>query len=99
MIGFPDKFDDITRPVTTDNLGQAGAVAAQKLAEQGYEIHAGLTPELAGQILTMSMEPNIREFCPKDSSERFTDQAATERWLAKKRAAFLLFRQEANGSL
>jgi hypothetical protein len=99
MISWPDKFDDATRPLPTGNLGQAGAEAARKLAERGYEVHAGLTSELAAQVLTMSTEPSIREFCPKDLSERFIDRAATERWLAKKRAAFLLFRREDSGSL
>ncbi|HEY5152459.1 MAG TPA: hypothetical protein VII55_00635 [Candidatus Saccharimonadales bacterium] len=99
MINFPDSFDSTTRQLPLDNLGQSGAVAAQKLADSGYEVRMGLTPELADRITVMSQEPAIREFCPRDSGERFTDRAAAEKWLAKKRAVFLLFKKEADGSL
>lgn len=93
MTDFPDKFDETTHALP-DNLGQAGQEAVQKLAERGYEVQVGLTPELADQILTMSKEPSIREFCPKDCSQRFADQAATEHWLGKKRAVFVLLKRQ-----
>jgi ribosomal protein S18 acetylase RimI-like enzyme len=99
MSDFPDKFEETVRSLPVAGLGQAGEEAVQKLAERGYEVKVGLTPEYADQILTMSHEPSILEFCPKDSSERFTDRAAAERWLAKKRAAFLLFKKEDSGAL
>ena len=99
MMDFPDKFEETTHSLPAEGLGQAGDEAVQKLAERGYEVRVGLTPEYADQILAMSQEPSIREFCPKDSGERFTDRAAAERWLAKQRAAFLLFKKEDDGDL
>ncbi|HUY85031.1 MAG TPA: hypothetical protein VMU97_00785 [Candidatus Dormibacteraeota bacterium] len=96
MMDFPDKFDESTRPLPAE-LGQAGTEAVQKLAERGYEIQVGLTPALADQILTMSQEPSIREYCPKDCSQRFADRTSAERWLEKKRAVFVLLKKEGDG--
>lgn len=93
MTDFPDKFDENIR-LLPDDLGEAGAEAVQKLAERGYEVQIGLTPELADQISTMSEEPSIREFCPKDCSQRFKDRTATENWLKKKRAVFMLLKRD-----
>lgn len=96
MTSFPDQFDENTHPLP-DNLGRAGGEAVQQLAERGYEVRIGLTPELAEQILTMSKEPSIRKYCPKDSSERFADFESTKRWLSKGRAMFLLLKQSGDG--
>lgn len=95
MMDFPNKFDENTHPLP-NGLGSAAVEALQLLADRGYEVQMGLTPALAGQVLAMSQEPSIREFCPKDCSERFADQAATERWLAKKRIMFALLKREAD---
>jgi ribosomal protein S18 acetylase RimI-like enzyme len=92
MSDFPTGFSTI-RPVSTMQAGDQAAAAFRQLAAQNYALHLGLTPEHAAQILTMSQEPAIREYCPKDSSERFTNRKATEKWLAKQRAVFLLFEQ------
>jgi GNAT superfamily N-acetyltransferase len=100
MIDWPHQFNEASSPISTADLGTTGIEAAQKLAAQGYEVHIGLTPELADQILAMSRQPAIREYCPKDSSERFADRAATEHWLAGKgRAVFLLFKKTDDESL
>lgn len=91
MKTFPDTFDKTTQPLP-DGLGQAGAEAAQKLAERGFEVRVGLTPELADAISVMSQEPSIREYCPKDCAQRFKDRAATGHWLGKERAMFVLLK-------
>lgn len=96
MIGFPSGFSDTTQPLRTEQLDEAGAAALQLLQEKGCEIHVGLTPELADQILATSQEPSIREYCPRDSAERFANHTATEHWLSKKRAVFLLFKGTAS---
>lgn len=93
---FPNKFDEATHPLP-DGLGQAGTEAAQQLAGSGYEVQFGLTPELADAISAMSQEPSIREYCPKDCGKRFKDKAATEHWLGKKRAVFVLLKREGDG--
>jgi ribosomal protein S18 acetylase RimI-like enzyme len=99
MIPFPDTFSESTQSVPEASLGDKGLEAIQKLAERGYEVHAGLTPEFAQAISAMALEPSIREYCPKDSGERFADQASTERWLSKKRGTFLLLKRADDGSL
>ncbi len=76
MLAFPDTFDTTTRPLTAEGLGPADAAALKQLAEKDYEIHVGLTPEYADAIIKMALEPDIREYCPKDCAERFADRAA-----------------------
>ncbi|MDP9131121.1 MAG: GNAT family N-acetyltransferase [Candidatus Binatota bacterium] len=93
-MNFPDTFSETTTPLPADQLGEAGAEAAQKLAGRGYEVHVGLTPEFADAISAMALEPSIREYCPKDCGQRFADRASTESWLAKGRSMFLLLRRE-----
>ncbi|HSW85606.1 MAG TPA: GNAT family N-acetyltransferase [Candidatus Saccharimonadales bacterium] len=92
MSGFPTDWSD-PNILETNNIGPKAIDAAQQLADRGYEVLAGLNSEFAAQILTMSGEPAIREYCPKDLSERFTDQAATQKWLSKQRAVYLLIKQ------
>lgn len=91
MKDFPDKFDQGTSSLP-EELGQAGDEVATKLSERGFEVRVGLTPELADQVRVMSLEPSIREYCPKDCSHRFKDRAAAEHWLNKKRAMFVLLK-------
>lgn len=99
MTNFPTDFQADSLVLPTDQLGQAGRAAAAKLSERGYEVHVGLTPELADQILRMSREPSIREFCPKDSGQRFSDRPAAERWLSKGRALFVLLKRQPDDGL
>lgn len=93
MTDFPDQFDQDTPPLPKE-LGPAGAEAVQKLAERGYEVRFGLTPEIADSIAVMARQPGIREYCPKDCSQRFKDRAAMEHWLQKGRAMFVLIKKE-----
>jgi len=94
---FPDRFDAAAQALPAA-LGQAADAAAQKLSERGYEVRFGLTAELADQIAAMAREPSIREFCPKDCGQRFADRAATEDWLKKGRAVFVMVDKQ-DGSL
>lgn len=95
---YPNKFDETTRSLP-DGLGQAAAEAARQLAGRGYEVRIGLTPEFAREISAMSKEPSIREYCHRDSGERFADLESAERWLAKGRAVFLLLKRSDGGQL
>ena len=97
MSDFPENFDSVTQPLLPENLGEAGAQAVKLLHEKGYEVHSGLTAEFAEQILLMSRETSIHEYCPKDQSERFANHSATKNWLSKKRAMFLLLKKVNNG--
>ncbi len=94
MRAFPNDFSDAVSPLPK-SLGQSGNEAVNKLAGRGYEVRSGLTPGLADQILTMSHEPGIMEYCYRDSKQRFVDQAATKHWLQqKRRAVFVLLKND-----
>jgi ribosomal protein S18 acetylase RimI-like enzyme len=99
MTAFPSTFAEVTRALPAAGLGEKATQAIQQLAGKGYEVHTGLTEEFAQAIARMTQEPSIRLYCPRDAGERFTDQAATERWLAKERAVFLLLKRADDGSL
>ena len=94
MKPYPISLADNTEPVSAGSLGQADVEALQFLAEKGYEVHLGLTPNYADDIITMAREPAIREYCPNDYGNRFADRVATERWLSKGRAVFLLLKRQ-----
>ncbi|PIZ62729.1 hypothetical protein COY17_01970 [Candidatus Saccharibacteria bacterium CG_4_10_14_0_2_um_filter_52_9] len=94
---FPSSFSDIARPLSPDQLSETARQDIERLAEQGYEIHFGLTPEYAEAIINMALELAIREYCPNDSGKRFASQEATKDWLSKERATFLLFKRNAGG--
>ncbi len=96
MTDFPNKFDETTGSLP-DGLGPAGAEAAGQLADRGYEVRLGLTSEFAREISAMALEPSIREYCPRDSGERFADLESTGRWLSKGRAMFLLLKHSDSG--
>lgn len=91
---YPVTLDKTLHNFPVDQLGPQGQAAWQLLQDKGYEVKIGLTPELAASIMEMAVEPSIREYCPKDSSERFTNQAAIENWLQKGRAMFLLVKKD-----
>jgi ribosomal protein S18 acetylase RimI-like enzyme len=92
---FPTDFDDQTQPLPVEKLGEQGRQAVQDLADRGYEVHTGLTEGYATAIAEMCLEPSIKEYCPRDSGERFKDLSATARWLSKGRGMFLLLKREA----
>jgi hypothetical protein len=98
-MNYPTDFMSETQAFPVERLGPLGREAYQKVLDQGYDIRVGLTPELADAIAQTALEPSIREYCPNDSAERFTDRAATQRWLSKGRAAFLLVKTAEDGNL
>jgi len=99
MIDLPTTFEAATTALQDTELSSACQEAIEQLAEAGYEVHHGLSEDYAAQIAVMAQEPSIKEYCPKDSSERFADKLSTEKWLAKKRAAFLLLKKSDGGHL
>jgi GNAT superfamily N-acetyltransferase len=99
MIPFPDAYDTALQPLPAEQMSEAGQQAIESLKSKGYEVQAGLTPEYADAIARLSLEPSIQEYCPKDSSERFTNREATAQWLSKKRATYLLLHRSDDGSL
>ncbi len=99
MMPTPDSFAQVAQAISLQSSGQKTNSALTKLSEAGYEIQLGLTQAYADQILKMSQEPSIREYCTKDSAERFRDRPATENWLKKGRAIFLLVKNDASKTL
>ena len=99
MMPFANGLDAATHILPADRFGEAGAQAIEQLAAKGYEVHYGLTPEFATAIITMAREPSIREYCPRDSGERFVDLDSTKLWLSKGRTVFLLLKRTDSGEL
>jgi len=92
MTDVPTGFAAATRRITSDDVDANSQTALRELSQKGYEIHTGLTVELVDRIKAMSQEPAIREYCPKDSTDRFADRQVAEQWLSKGRAMFLLLK-------
>jgi ribosomal protein S18 acetylase RimI-like enzyme len=91
-MNYPTQFSDQLQELPYDQLGPLAKQAYDQLKERGYEVKYGLTGQAADVIAHLVQEPAIKEYCPKDSSERFTDREATAKWLSKGRAAFLLIK-------
>lgn len=87
---FPTDFVDASVPLVVKDGSQLTAGAVEHLTEQGYSVQLGLTRAWAEQIIAMTRESAILEYCPRDAGERFTDMDATQHWLSKQRAVFLL---------
>src|SRR4051812_31099054 len=98
MQPLPNALSDTTQPLQLEMLSNVDREAAELLAGKGYEVRVGLTQEFAEAISAMALEPSIREYCPNDCGKRFANLEATKQWLAKKRATFLLLKNEADGS-
>lgn len=94
MSGFPNSFASQTQPLTADMFRGVYSEAAEELAQKGYEVCVGLTEEYADAIAEMSLQPSIKEYCPKDSSGRFASREATAEWIKKGRAVFLLVKSD-----
>lgn len=99
MIPFPEHYDQELQPLPLQQMSESSQQAVQTLESKGYIVKAGLTPYYADAINKLSQEPSIKEYCPKDLSERFTTRQTTEQWLSKKRATYLLLHKSDDGSL
>lgn len=73
-------------------LDKSGLESILKLHEAGFEVVAGIRKDDVPDITKIARQPQIREFCPHDLSERFGSSAMTKLWLGKNggRAVFLL---------
>jgi ribosomal protein S18 acetylase RimI-like enzyme len=99
MIPFPNTFDNELQALPLEQMDAAGTQAVIILKSKGYEVQVGLTPKYADAIAAMANEESIREYCPKDSGERFTTRQTTAEWLSKERATYLLLQKSDDGSL
>jgi len=96
---FPTRFMATTEPLAANQFDEADEQLIKQLADQGYEVHSGLTSNYADQIAKMCLQPSIKEYCPNDAKQRFTNRSATEQWLSKGRCVFLLLKRQNNQEL
>lgn len=90
---FPTTLNDQTVWLDHTSLTDDGTTMLQFLHDKGYRIQVGLTEEDAQKLSVISLQPSIRNYCPNDSTKRFTSLEATRQWLMKGRVAFLLKEQ------
>lgn len=96
MIELPVDYQDHTNLLNPEGLNDEANQSLEKLKDLGYEVHYGLTPEFADELAKLALEPSIQEYCIKDRTSRFANRDTAQKWLSKHRAAFLLFKREAN---
>lgn len=94
MKDFPKSFAQAAQTLNPEDLTDEANTALQDLHDKGYDVLLGLTEDYAVVIRQMCQQPSIKEYCPNDAGRRFADRAATEKWLSKGRAAFLLVRTD-----
>lgn len=90
MSQFPTDFAQDVTPVSVEGLGPLAAEAFSTLQAQGYQVVYGLNETYTQAITHMAYQASIREYCPKDCTERFADVSTAQKWLAKGRVAYLL---------
>lgn len=98
MTEFPTSFSQALQALPVERFNEAGQAAVDFLAAAGYEVRVGLTPAFATAIKVMSLQPTIREYCPRDCTLRFASRETTEVWLKKGRCVFLLIKRADDGS-
>lgn len=77
---FPTSFSEASPAPFVDPL----------LEGREFTITTGFPPEALTEMIPIANSEAVREFCPKDSLERFGDGEMAERWLKKGRELFLL---------
>ena len=60
-MNFPNSYDQTTTIVPAEKIGDIGTQDAQRLLDQGYEVHYGLTADFADDIAKLAVEPAIKE--------------------------------------
>ncbi len=93
MTGLPMSLASDSQKLSFKGVGPNGQADAEKLESAGFEIRRGLTPEFADEVLKMSQEPAIKEYCPKDSAERFNNRDVAAKWMTKGRAFYILLKK------
>jgi hypothetical protein len=101
MADFPTSFTS-TPETLTSGTGIRGDESLKRLHEKGYTVATGLTEYYAGAVGVMGSQKHIREYCPKDgTNKRFGSLESTEQWLQKGggRGMFLLLEGEGKGAM
>lgn len=94
MSRFPKTFALNLEHLPYDLMSSEGQKAIDDLQQKGFVVRHGITLEFANIVRDVASEPSIKEYCPNDSSSRFSSTEKTEEWLSKGRATFLLLKGE-----
>ncbi len=100
MANFPTTFTD-SPEILRGGIGVRGDRSLQRLEERGLYVAAGLSEYYAGAVGVMGSQPHIREYCPKDATnKRFGTLTSIEEWLQKGggRGMFLLLEGAVRGA-
>ena len=87
MTEFPTGFSDDGENRLLNNQS---IDTLSLLDEKGYDIYLGITESETRELFDITLQPSIREYCPKDCSTRFRDIDSTKAWLAKGHQMYLL---------
>jgi len=101
MAKFPNGFGEHhIRLMADDAFDQVSNEALLQLEEAGFEPWAGIMREDMPAITAIAGQESVREFCPRDITERWGSEAMAEEQLAKNggRAVFIL-RQTVTGNI
>lgn len=99
MSKYPTELYPTLLDIPVATLSNDANQSFSTLAEKGYIIKEGLTKEIIEQLQNIITEDSIREYCPKDQSERFTNVQIAENWMQKGRAFYVLLHAENNSSI
>ncbi|MFI5271186.1 MAG: GNAT family N-acetyltransferase [Candidatus Saccharimonadales bacterium] len=95
---FPSRLDTEVQDLQIDSLSDNAKSCAETLRSKGYKVVHGITKEYASKVAELTKQPSIREYCPKDNSERFKDLESMEHWLEKGRAFYMLIWTDSEGN-
>lgn len=80
---FPTTFTDTPLVLTPQHVQPKHADIISGLESRGYGIVAGLREQDVQDITRIAGQPGVREFCPKDIRQRWTNIDATRKQLNK----------------
>lgn len=97
MSEFPTSFSQVRPLADKDMEGKAAGESLRHLMQNGYRVVCGLNEDYLRQVQALAAEPAMREYTPKDLTERFKDENTAHQWLSKGRAMYLLVKDVGTG--
>lgn len=90
MNEFPTTLSEDVVWLEGSSLSESAKPYFESLVEKNFRVQLGITENDVMQLGTISLQPSIREYCPKDCTDRFKDIPTARRWQQKGRVTFLL---------
>ena len=97
-MNVPQTLSNSLHSIDQSKLSDSGKAFYQKILDRGFDIKFELDETAAKQIIKLSLEPAIKEFCPNDSGKRFKDIDSLKQWISKGRIVVLLTKQVDNNT-